>query len=96
MELTSQDIETIKRAALKNFSLEQLQGGGWLERPFDAEIRKALGRIDLEFFAHFYLPHHFTKPSAPFHEGIFDAVDTRQMVSTAVSSAWACLLPFWG
>ena len=75
MQLTEQDTETIWKAINKNKAILDSQDG-WLTRPFDAEMRKALGRIDLEFFAHFYLPDHFSMPSAPFHEEVFDSIES--------------------
>jgi len=74
MALTQTDIELIAKHVRRNFSEEELEELGWLDRPFDQELRLALAAIDLEFFARYYLPHHFDLEPAKFHQKIFEDV----------------------
>ena len=76
MELTQADYTLIRDRLLAHFSIEELERMNWLEREFDLEARRSLGRLDLQFFARFYLKHHFTDPPARLHDDIFTDIET--------------------
>jgi len=88
--LTQKDLELIRDALLRNFTLQQLEESGWLDRPPDKDLRKQLGELDQRFFARFYLNEHFTKPLAKLHLKLFAKV--RKMFTTKgrVSEVAAC------
>jgi predicted phage terminase large subunit-like protein len=76
MDLTTRDIQLILERLRANFTPEQITAHGWDKLPADhPELRQALGRIDLEFFSRFYLPHHFTSALAPFHQAMFEDIE---------------------
>jgi len=57
------DVATlVSERLLDKWQVADLERMGWLDRPFDREVRVELGAADLEFFARYYLPHHFTLP----------------------------------
>lgn len=67
MELTSEDLNLIVECLLRNFSRSELEETGYLDQPPTQELRRQLAEVDLEFFARFYLSHHFDLPPAPLH-----------------------------
>jgi len=56
---------------LAKFDPADLERLGWWDRPLDAEARLELAEVDLEFFARYYLPHHFTLPLCQAHRDLF-------------------------
>ena len=80
MELTPKDLELIRAALLRNFSLADLERTGRLDAPPTQELWKQLADIDLEFFAHFYLANHFDCAPAPLH------IETYQTMQRAIES----------
>ena len=70
MKLTAADHGLIRDRLLAIFTIEQLEEDGWLDRYPDKEFRTQLAELDMEFFAKFYLGHHFTKPFATMHDDL--------------------------
>jgi len=90
MKLTQKDLELIRDALLRNFSISELSDSGWLDRPPDKDLRKQLGEIDQRFFARFYLNEHFTKPLAKMHLKLFAKVKRMFAVPGRVNEVAAC------
>jgi len=80
MDLTTKDLQLIREALLRNFSLTDLEKSGRLDDPPTQELWKQLAEIDLEFFAGFYLPNHFDCAPAPLHK------ETYRTMEQAISS----------
>jgi predicted phage terminase large subunit-like protein len=60
---------------LRHFSKDELAEKGYMQRPLDRDMRTSLGKMDLEFFSAFYLPHHFYNPFAWFHRLLFQDIE---------------------
>ena len=58
---------------LKYYPYEQVK-----DMELNAELRRALALQDMEFFARYYLPHHFYIPLAPLHQKLFQ--DLQEMM----------------
>ncbi len=90
MRLSQTDLELIRDALLRNFSVEKLEESGWLDSPPDANLRRQLGEIDQRFFAQFYLNLHFTKPFATMHLALFARVKRMFATQGRVNAVAAC------
>lgn len=90
MNLSQKDLELIRDALLRNFTLAELEESGWLDRPPDADLRRQLGEIDQRFFARFYLHEHFTKPLAKMHLKLFARVKRMFAIEGRVNDVAAC------
>ena len=90
MELAKKDLELIRDALLRNFTLQELEDSGWLDRAPDGELRRQLGEIDQRFFSRFYLHEHFTKPLAKMHLALFQRVKRMFAIKGRVNDVAAC------
>jgi predicted phage terminase large subunit-like protein len=79
MQLTLGDLKLIRDSLLRNFSKSDLEEAGYLDAVPTPALWKQLAEIDLEFFARFYLPHHFDLPPAPLH------IDSYRIIQKAMS-----------
>jgi len=89
MNLDTYDLNLIRDRLLANFSVEELEQGGWLDRTPDAAVRKKLGELDMEFFCRFYLREHFFKPPAPMHKDLFSNIKSFIESPGRKSEVWA-------
>ncbi len=90
MQLKKKDLELIQAALLRNFTVQELEASGWLDRPPDGDLRRQLGEIDQRFFARFYLHEHFTKPFASMHLKLFARVKRMFAIEGRVNDVAAC------
>jgi len=74
LQLDAYDLNLIRDRLLANFTVEELGARGWLEREPDADLRRWLGELDVEFFCRFYLRDHFFKPPAVMHRTLFASI----------------------
>jgi len=77
MESTpSSSLTLIREYLLKYFSREKLDKYKLLDRKPDAELRRQLAEVSIEFFAKYYLWEHLTRPFAPLHHEVLHHVST--------------------
>jgi len=91
MKLTQADLRLVRDRILAIFTPEELEEGGWLDRTPNKEFRIQLAELDMEFFAKFYLGHHFTKPFAPMHHTLIG--DVQKAIGTPGRRNEVFLLP---
>lgn len=90
MALQASDIKLIQETVARSFSVQEIEELGLYDADFDKDLRLQLAEHDLEFFARYYLPHHFSLPPSPDHRQVFgmfrDALYTygRQNVAAAL------------
>jgi predicted phage terminase large subunit-like protein len=72
VNLDEHDLTLIKNCLMKHFTRAQLEQSGYMDRSPDRDLRVQLAELDTEFFAMFYLGHHFPKPFAPVHHKLFE------------------------
>jgi len=103
--LTTAQRELVGEALYRRFPSEELERIA--NRPLDSALLRELSSLDFSFFAHFYLPRHFSAPDAPFHTEF--ARDMEHMTSKGdrgyvaqiwargfAKTTWATLgLPMW-
>ena len=68
MRLDAHDMELIRDALLRHFTIQELDAAGLLDASPSKALRKQLGEIDLQFFVQFYLGHHFSSPLSDMHK----------------------------
>jgi len=79
MNLTQQDYDLISERLRARFNPKQRKQVdryyGDINLAESRELRKQLAEVDYEFFARFYLAHHFSKPPAPLHRLTFREIE---------------------
>lgn len=85
MKLTAEGLNLIRECLLRNFSQDDLEESGWLDSIPTPDLWKQLADIDLEFFARFYLPHHFDLPPAELHRDAFHIIQQAMLTSGRVN-----------
>jgi len=91
MELTASDRVLIASTLTKYFTPEQIEAHGLADRPVDRNFRTQLAELDMNFFCHFYLPHHFNLPNAPLHDEF--AQDMNELMGTSGRAYYANAWP---
>jgi len=91
MELDAYDQRIIVEALLRNFTIEELDRVGYLERKPTGEVRRELADHDFLFFCQFYLREHFYLPPAQIHREL--AVSIQEVLAATETTYEAIAWP---
>jgi predicted phage terminase large subunit-like protein len=85
MELTRHDLNLIREALLRNFTIAKLEASGWLDQIPTQKLWKELAEIDIQFFNSFYLPHHFDRTPSPMHLETYSTIQNALLTQGRVN-----------